>query len=176
MSDLGSRPDRDQRSGAQQQSHEAAARSGAGGERDNPVSWEQGKWEHREGKCAQPTALCCTVHTFPPAQNTSNDPHSYRFPLTGDPNVPRGEAYARQARVGQLGYSTFGAGGQGGAGTRLTGTQSDRFDTSGQYGGPERLADQSTDRADAGRGTQDNPSSDPGGASRPSVTSKVVGT
>ncbi|KAI0249038.1 hypothetical protein BJV78DRAFT_1156078 [Lactifluus subvellereus] len=142
MSDLGSRPDCDQRSGAQQQSGEAAARSGAGGQRDDPASWDQGKWEHREG----------------------------------DTNAPRGEDYARQARVGQTGYSAFGTGGQVGAGTGPTGigTQSDRFDTSGQYGGPERLAtDQSTGRAEAGRGAQDDdvyPSSGPGGAGKPSMT------
>jgi hypothetical protein len=120
-----------------------------------------------------------------------------RLPLSiflGDPDIYRGEAYAQQARVGQPGYSTFGTGDtrlesdpqssdnwdQGGTGVGTTGIQSDRYDTSGQYGGAERFAtDQTTGRGDASRGgaTQDDdyPTSGSGGAGKPSMTSKVKG-
>ncbi|KAI0269987.1 hypothetical protein BC834DRAFT_967698 [Gloeopeniophorella convolvens] len=130
----------------------------------NPGQWDnslsgQGKWEHRD--------------------DTDNTRGSN---LGG--NDLGGDNFTQQSRTNQgfdeYGSDTTGLGGQqrtGGPGA--TGIQSDRYDTSGQYGGPERIAsDQTAGRADPDFGGDNNPNAGSGTASsggKPSMTSKVMG-
>jgi hypothetical protein len=154
---------------------------------------------HIVGICACYTAdsfLWRESHSSPARHPDAHCLSRCLYPFLGDPDIPRGEAYAQQARVGQPVHSAYGTGTtrlesgqqgpQGVTDVGTMGTQSDRYDTSGQYGGQYGgpATDSTTGRGDpTGRGgaTQDDdddnyaPTSG-SAAGKPSLGSKVKGT
>jgi len=164
---------------------------------DNPMSkGSQSKWEHREGELFAHVAIgwpSTAARTIPrPWLNGRRSPGLLLIILSVDNTGGQGGDTYTPQYLGQSGYDEYGTNSVGaGTGPAAGGVdiQSDRYATSGQYGGP---TSQTTGYADptrnvAGRGGR-RPDDDgdygaavgPGGGDgptgKPSMTSRVKST
>lgn len=178
----GSRTTREQRGGMRDDN------TSTGGQWDNPMGkGSQGQWEQQQGELfAHITFGWPSTAAHPitcPRLNGQRSPELLLITLSLDNAGGRGGA---TYTPGQGGYDNTTGGGQTGTGPDI---QSDRYTTSGQYGGPERVGqtgyvDPSTRNIAGGGGGRQTEDDDEYGASigagggptgKPSMTSKVKG-